>query len=65
MTSFYCVISNFTKRIVLLLTKDFVVQKMEAKRNSIKLSTFLKHGLTKVKNAPSQMFDFCMNTVCM
>ena len=30
---------------------------MEPKGNSIELSMFLKYGLTKVKKAPSQMFE--------
>ena len=31
------------------------------KGNSIELSAFLKYGLTKVKKAPSQMFDLVLN----
>ena len=66
MTPFQCVISNFEKK-VSLLTKDFFSQsfhggtffswkgqlckKKEPKSNLIKLSTFLKYGLTKVKKS--------------
>ena len=34
---------------------------MEPKGNLIELSTFLKYGLTKVKKAPSQIFDSVLN----
>ena len=34
---------------------------MEPKSNSIRLSTFLKYGLTKVKKGPSQIFDLVLN----
>ena len=58
---------EFQKKLVLLLTKDFspevftvvsffkkewVVQKMQPKGNSIELSTLLKYGLTEAKKAP-------------
>ena len=34
---------------------------MEPKGNSTELSTFLKYDLTKVKKAPSQIFDLVLN----
>ena len=62
MTPLHWVISNFEKKIVLLLTKDFFSQsfhsckffhklykKWNLKGNSIELSLFLKYGLTEVK----------------
>ena len=74
MTPLHCVISNFEKKIVLLLTKDFfsrsfhsckffheLCKKWNLKGNSIELSTFLKYGLTEVKKAPSWMFDLVLN----
>ena len=74
MTPLYCVISNFEKKIVLLLTKDFfsrsfqsckffheLCKKWNLKGNSIELSTFLKYYLTEVKKAPSWMFDLVLN----
>ena len=33
---------------------------MQPKGNSIKLSAFLKYGLTEVKNTPLQMFDLVL-----
>ena len=37
------------------------MQKMQPKGNSIKLSMFLKYGLTEVKKAPLQIFHFVLN----
>ena len=34
---------------------------MEPRGNLIKLSMFLKYGLTEMKNAPSLMFDLLLN----
>ena len=68
MMPLYYIISNFEnkncsivdKRLSLLkfsvvrfFTKGWVVQKMEPKGNSIKLSMFLKYGLTGEKKAQS------------
>ena len=74
MTPLHCVISNFEKKFVLLLTKDFfsrsfhsckffheLCKKWNLKGNSIELSTFLKYGLTEVKKAPSWMFDLVLD----
>ena len=73
MIPLHCVISNSEKKI-LLLTKEFFSQsfhsgkffhklckKWNLKGNLIELSQFLKYGLTKVKGAPSSMFDLVLN----
>ena len=74
MTPLHLAISNFKKKNVLLLTKDFfsrsfhsckffhdLCKKCNLKGNSIKLSTLLKYGLTEVKKARSWMFDLVLN----
>ena len=74
MTPLHCVISNFEKKIVLLLTKDFfsrsfhsckffheLCKKWNLKGNSIEPSKFFKYGLAEVKNAPLWMFDLVLN----